>query len=199
MWELDHKEGWMPRNWWFWTLVLEKTLESPLDKKEIKPISPIKISPGCSLKRLMLKLKLQYFVHLMWTVNSFEKILLLGKTEGKRRGWQRMGWLDNITNSMDVNLVNSGRGWGPGRPGVLEPTVSQRAGHNLAIEQQPPPPSQVNSLNGGQSFCLLNISLSLLRKLIWQLELLNGSYLKVILAASFRIEPEIKTTSSTHK
>ena len=82
---------------------------------------------------------------------------------------------------------------------MLEPTVSQRAGHNLATEQQPPPPSQVNSLNGGQSFCLLNISLSLLRKLIWQLELLNGSYLKVILAASFRIETEIKTTSSTHK
>ena len=56
------------------------------------------------MKGLMLKLKLQYFVHLMRTVNSLEKILLLGKTEGKRRGWQRTRWLDNITNSMDVNL-----------------------------------------------------------------------------------------------
>ena len=78
--------------------------------------------------------------------------------------------------------------------------MSQRAGHDLATEQQQPPPSQVNSLNGGWSFCLcLSISLSLLRKLIWQLELLNGSYLKIILAASFRIETEIKTTLSIHK
>ena len=83
---------------------------------------------------------------------------------------------------------------------MLESTVLQRAGHDLATEQQPPPPSQVKSLNGGQSFCLcLNISLSLLRKLIWQLELLNGSYLKIILAASLRVETEIKTTLSIHK
>ena len=83
---------------------------------------------------------------------------------------------------------------------MLESTVLQRAGHDLATEQQPPPPSQVKSFNGGQSFCLcLNISLSLLRKLIWQLELLNGSYLKIILAASFRVETEIKTALSIHK
>ena len=83
---------------------------------------------------------------------------------------------------------------------MLESTVLQRAGHDLATEQQPPPPSQVKSLNDSQSFCLcLNISLSLLRKLIWQLEFLNGSYLKIILAASFRVETEIKTTLSIHK
>ena len=63
------------------------------------------ISPGCSLKGLMLKLKLQYFGHLMWRTDSFEKILMLGKIEGgRRRGWQRMRWLDGITDSMDMGL-----------------------------------------------------------------------------------------------
>ena len=66
-------------------VVLEKTLESPLDKKEIKPISPIKISPGYSLKRLMLKLKLQYFGHMMRRTDSLEKSLKMGKIEGRRR------------------------------------------------------------------------------------------------------------------
>ena len=65
------------------------------------------ISPGCSLEGLMLKLKLQYFGHLMWRADSFEKTLMLGKIEGrKRRGWQRMRWLDGITDSMDMNLSN---------------------------------------------------------------------------------------------
>ena len=62
------------------------------------------ISPGCSLKGLMLKLKLQYFGHLMWRADSFEKTLMLGKTDGRRRGWQRMRWLDGITVSMDIGL-----------------------------------------------------------------------------------------------
>ena len=71
------------------------------------PTSPSKkeISPGCSLEGLMLKLKLQYFGHLMWIANSLEKTLMLGKTEGRRRrGWQRMIWLDGITDSMDMGL-----------------------------------------------------------------------------------------------
>ena len=86
-------------------MVLDKTLESPLDCKEIQPVHPKEISPGCSLEGLMLKLKLQYFGHLMRRANSFEKILMLGKIEGRRRrGKQRMRWLDSITNSMDMSL-----------------------------------------------------------------------------------------------
>ena len=105
MWELDCEESWAPKNWWFWTVVLEKTLESPLDCKEIQPIHLKEISPGCSLEGLMLKLKLHYFGHLMWRVDSLEKTLTLGGIGGRRRrGWQRMRWLDGITDSMDVSL-----------------------------------------------------------------------------------------------
>ena len=97
MWELDHKESWAPKNWCFWTVVLEKTLESRMDCKEIKLINPKEISPEYSLKGLMLKLKLQYFGHLMWRNDSLEKTLLLGKNEGRRgRGWQRMRLLAGL-------------------------------------------------------------------------------------------------------
>ena len=85
-------------------MVLEKALESPLDCKEIQPVHPKEISPGCSLEGLMLKLKLQYFVHLMQRADSFEKILMLGRIEGRRRGRQRMRWLVGITNSIDMSL-----------------------------------------------------------------------------------------------
>ena len=104
MWELDYKEGSALKNWCFWTEVLAKTLESPLDCKEIKPVNP-KINPEYLLEGLMLKLKLQYFGHLMQRANSLEKTLMLGKIEGRRgRGWQRMRWLDGITDSMDMSL-----------------------------------------------------------------------------------------------
>jgi len=86
-------------------VVLEKTLESPLDCKEIQPVILKEISPGCSLEGLMLKLKLQYFGHLIQRADSFEKTLMLGKIEGRRiRGQQRMRWLDGITDSMDMGL-----------------------------------------------------------------------------------------------
>ena len=87
-------------------MVLEKTLESPLDCKEIQPVHPKgdQISPRCSLEGLMLKLKLQYFGHLMRRTDSSEKTLMLGKIEGRRRGRQRMRWLDGITDSMDMGL-----------------------------------------------------------------------------------------------
>ena len=168
MWELGHKKGWAPKNWYFWTVVLEQALKSPLDCKETKPINPVcvcvcesrsvisnslrphglyspwnspgqnagvvafpfsrgpsqprdqtqvsctvgrfltselpgkpqsilkEVNPEYSLEGLMLKLRLQYFGHLMQRADSLEKTLMLGKIEGRRRGWQRMSWLDGI-------------------------------------------------------------------------------------------------------
>ena len=104
MWEWDCEEGWAPKNWCFWSVVL-KTLESPLDCKEIQPVHPKGDQSWCSLEGLMLKLKLQYFGHLMWKADSLEKTLMLGKIEVRmRRGRQRMSWLDAITDSMDMGL-----------------------------------------------------------------------------------------------
>ena len=85
-------------------MVLEKTLESPLDCKEIKPVNPKGNHWNDSLERLRLKLKLQYFGHLMRRANSLEKTLMLGNTEGGRRGQQWMRWLDGVTNAMDMSL-----------------------------------------------------------------------------------------------
>ena len=105
MWELGCEESWAPKNWCFWTVVLDKTLESPLDCEEIQPVIPKEISPGCSLEGIMLKLKLQYFGHLMQRVDSLEKTLMLGGIGGRRRRrWQRMRWPDGIADSMDVSL-----------------------------------------------------------------------------------------------
>ena len=88
----------------FWAVVLEKTLESPLKRKEVKPVLK-EINPEYSLEGLMLKLKLQYFGHLIWRTDSLEKTLMLGKIEGRRRrGWQRMRSLDGITDMMDMSL-----------------------------------------------------------------------------------------------
>ena len=89
------------------------------------------INPEYSLWELMLKLKLQYFGHLMWRADSFEKTLMLGKIEGRRRrGQQRMRWLDGITDSMDIVWVNSGSWWWTGRPCMLQSMGSQRVGHD---------------------------------------------------------------------
>ena len=122
MWELDYKESWVPKNWCFWMVVLEKTLESPLDARRSSQSILYEISPGCSLGGLMLKLKLQYFGYLMRRADSLEKTLLLGKIEGRRRrGWQRMRWLDGITDLMNMSLI-----WGwTGRPGMLQSMGSQ--------------------------------------------------------------------------
>ena len=110
-WELNYKESWAPKNWCFWTVVLEKTLESPLDCKEMELFNPkySEISPEYSLEGLILTLKFQYFGHLMRRTDSLEKTLMLGKIEGRRRrGWQRMRWLDDITDSMDMSLSKPG-------------------------------------------------------------------------------------------
>ena len=105
MWELDYKENWASKNWCFWTVVLEKTLESPWTARRSNQSILKEISPGCSLEGLVLKLKLYYFGHLMQRTDSFEKTLMLGKIEGRRRrGRQRMRWLDGITDSMDMSL-----------------------------------------------------------------------------------------------
>ena len=93
------------------------------------------ISPGCSLQGMMLKLKLQYFGHLMQRVDSLEKTLTLGGIGGRRRrGRRRMRWLDGITDSMDVSLSELQEIWWTGRPGVLQCMGSQRVGHDWATE-----------------------------------------------------------------
>ena len=135
MWELEYKESWAPKNWCFWTVVLEKTLESPLDCKEIQPVHPEGDRSWCSLKGLMLKLKLQCFGHLMRRHDSFEKILMLGKIEGRRRrGQQRIRWLMASLTQWTWVWVDSRSWWWTGRPRVLCFMGSQGIGHGWATE-----------------------------------------------------------------
>ena len=133
-WELDYKESWVPKNWCFWTVVLEKTLESPLDGKEIQPVHPKRNQSWTFIERTDAEAE----TPILWPpdarTDSLEKILMLGKIEGgRRRGRQRMRWLDGITNSMDMSLSNNSGSWRwTGRPGVLQSMGSQRVGHNQA-------------------------------------------------------------------
>ena len=104
MWELDYKENWALKNWCFWTVVLEKTLESPLDCKEIKPVNP----KGNQSWIFIARTDAEAEPPVIWPPNvksdSLEKILMLGKIEGQRRGQQRMRWLNDISDSMDLSL-----------------------------------------------------------------------------------------------
>ena len=103
--ELDCKESWVLRNWCFWTVVLDKTLDSPLDWKRSNQSILKEINPKYSLEGLMMNLKFHYFSHLMWRANLLEKTLMLGRIEGRRRRWwQRVRWLNGITDSMDISL-----------------------------------------------------------------------------------------------
>ena len=119
-----HKESWVSKNRCFWTMVLEKTLESPLDCKGIQLVHSKGNQSWIFIGSLMLKLKFQYFGHLMQRADSLEKTLVLGKTEGRsRRGWQRMRWLDGITNAID------------GREFVLEREAWHAAVHGATNSQ----------------------------------------------------------------
>ena len=105
MWEMDHKESLALKNWCFWTVVLEKIFESPLNSKEVQPVHIKEISPEYSLEGLMLKLKFQYFGHLMQRTDLLEKTLMLGNINGRRRrGQQRMRRFCGITDSIDMSL-----------------------------------------------------------------------------------------------
>ena len=103
--ELDQKESWAPKNWYFWTVVMENSLlRAPWTARRSNPSILKEVRPEYSLEGLMLKLKLQYFDHLMWGTDSLEKTLTLGTIEGRRRGHKRRRWLDGITNSMDMHF-----------------------------------------------------------------------------------------------
>ena len=135
MWELDHKEGWAPKKWCFRTVVVEKTFESPLDSKEIKPVNPIGYQPWIFIGRADAE------ASTLWPPDGksqlIGKTLMLGKTEGKRRRrQQRMSWLKGITNSVDMNLSKLWEYWRTWKPGVLQSRESQRVRHDLATEQQ---------------------------------------------------------------
>ena len=132
MWELYYKEGWVLNNWCFWTVVLELTLESPLDCKEIQPVHPKGNQSWVEYSLEGQMLKLQYFGHLMRT-DSMEKTLRWErlKTEGDDTGWD--GWMASPTWWTWI-WVSSGSWWRTGMPGMLQSTGLQRARHNRATE-----------------------------------------------------------------
>ena len=118
MWELDYKENWVPKNWYFWTVVLEKTLESPLDCKKIKPVNYKGNQSEYTLERLMLKLKLQYLMQRAYSLEKpwcWERLKARG--EGDDRGWA--GWIASPTQWTWV-WASSGRWWRTEKPGMLQ-------------------------------------------------------------------------------
>ena len=135
MWELDYKGSWVLKHWCFWTVVWRKLLRVPWTARRSNESILKEISPEYSLERLMLKLKLQYFGHLMQRADSLEKTLMLAKIEGERRrddrGWD--GWMASQTQWTWV-WASCRSWWWTGRPGMLQFMGSQRVGHNWATK-----------------------------------------------------------------
>ena len=132
MWELDHEEDWVLKNWCFWIVVLEKTLENPLDCQEIKPVSPKGNQPHIFIGRTDAEAETPLLCNLMQRANSLQKNLMLEKVVGRRRrGRQRMRWLDGITYSMDMNWHELEQTLGDG-----EAWRAAVHGHDWAVEQQ---------------------------------------------------------------
>ena len=105
MWELDYKESWALKNWCFWTVVLENTLESALDCKGIQPVHSTGNQSWIFTESTDAEAESPIYGHLVWSTDSFEKTLMLGMIEGeRRRGQQRMRWLDGMTDAMDMSL-----------------------------------------------------------------------------------------------
>ena len=134
MWELDHKEGWAPKNWCFPAVIMEKTLESPLYCNEFKPVNPEGNQFWIFIGRTDAE------VPILWPhdIKSqlMEKILMLGNIEGRRRRErQRMRWLVSIIDSVDTSLSNSGRWWSTEKPVMLKPMGSQIVGHDWVTKQ----------------------------------------------------------------
>ena len=134
MWELDCEESWEPKNWCFWTVVLEKTLESPLDCKEIQPVHP----KGDQSWVFIGSTDVEAETPMLWPPDVKSWLIWkdpdAGKDWGQEKGWQRMKWLDGITDSMDMGLTGLGSLWWTGKPGMLGFMGSQRVGHNWVTE-----------------------------------------------------------------
>ena len=135
MWELDYKESWVLKNWCFWTVVLEKTLESPLDYKEIQPVYPEGNQSWIFIGRTDAKDE----TPMLWPTDVRNWLIWKDPDAGKdwrweKKGWQRMRWLDGITDVMDMSLISSRSWWWTGKPGMLKSVVLLRAGHYWATE-----------------------------------------------------------------
>ena len=140
MGKLDHKEGWVPKNWCFWVPVLQKILENPLDRKEIKPVNPTGNQPWIFTRRTVAELKLQYFSHLKQTADLSEKKPWCWeglKAKGEKGG---RGWDGSVALPTQWTWIwaNSGRRWRKEEPSVLQSMSSQRVRHGLVTKQHQP-------------------------------------------------------------